>query len=217
MSASVYLGAGTTLSSSYYVRRFYSENENARTTTKRKQLSNSTLSNADAHALRQAVKSLGSFSYDDVNSTNIRNNVKAFVSTYNNLMSSAADSQDRKTIQNAKNIKNLTNEYADDLDKLGITVNADGTLEARTALLNTTSISKFEKLFSSDTDYMQRVNSFAKRIEQRGSTLYLEEQHALRLKSESAANAAANTKETVGVDLNSLLNNGIGSNINISL
>lgn len=43
MANTAYVGAGTTLGTSYYMRRFYAANADARTTTSRSNLSNSTL------------------------------------------------------------------------------------------------------------------------------------------------------------------------------
>ena len=117
MSNTAYVGAGTTLGTSYYMRRFYASNADARTTTSRSNLSNSTLT-----ALRRAVRSLGSFTYDDDNAANIRNNVSAFISTYNNILNSSGNSDDRTIKNTQKSLKNITAEYADQLDKIGITV-----------------------------------------------------------------------------------------------
>ena len=61
MANTAYVGAGTTLGTSYYMRRFYASNADARTTTSRSNLTNSTLTGADSHALRRAIRSLGSF------------------------------------------------------------------------------------------------------------------------------------------------------------
>lgn len=50
MANTAYVGAGTTLGTSYYMRRFYASNADARTTTSRSNLTNSTLTGADSHA-----------------------------------------------------------------------------------------------------------------------------------------------------------------------
>lgn len=42
MANTAYVGAGTTLGTSYYMRRFYASNADARTTTSRSNLTNST-------------------------------------------------------------------------------------------------------------------------------------------------------------------------------
>lgn len=135
MANTAYVGAGTTLGTSYYMRRFYAANADARTTTSRSNLSNSTLTGADSHALRRAIRSLGSFTYDDDNETNIKNNVSAFISTYNNMINSSGASDDRTMKNTQKSLKNLTAEYESQLDKIGITVKDNGTLESRSSLL----------------------------------------------------------------------------------
>ena len=128
MANTAYVGAGTTLGTSYYMRRFYAANADARTTTSRSNLSNSTLTGADSHALRRAIRSLGSFTYDDDNETNIKNNVSAFISTYNNMINSSGASDDRTMKNTQKSLKNLTAEYESQLDKIGITVKDNGTV-----------------------------------------------------------------------------------------
>lgn len=210
-----FAGTGVSLSSSYYKRRFYSDNADAKTSTSRKALSNSALSSADSHALRRAIKELGSFTYDDDNSTNIRNSVSAFIDTYNNLLESSGSSEDRRMQQINKSIKKLSSEYANDLDKIGITVNKDGTLKKRSDLFANADISKFEKLFSKDTDYMQRTLAYAKRVEKRSETLDIEEKRAALLKQQqqNESTLAATTFTTSSGTPAA----GVGNNINIVL
>lgn len=239
MSNTAYVGAGTTLGTSYYMRRFYASNADARTTTSRSNLSNSTLTGADAHALRRAVRSLGSFTYDDDNAANIRNNVSAFISTYNNMLNSSGNSDDRTIKNTQKSLKNITAEYADQLDKIGITVKDNGTLESRSSLFGSADISKFESLFSSDSEYMQRVNSYARRLENRSNILTqieyndaLAKRNARNQASSSVSTDNTNSADTgttatnalniasvtsVTADLNTLLNTGIGKNVNVIL
>ena len=238
MANTAYVGAGTTLGTSYYMRRFYAANADARTTTSRSNLSNSTLTGADSHALRRAIRSLGSFTYDDDNETNIKNNVSAFISTYNNMINSSGASDDRTMKNTQKSLKNLTAEYESQLDKIGITVKDNGTLESRSSLF----ISKFESLFSADSEYMQRVNSYARRLENRSNILTqieyndaLAKRNANKQTSPSVSDSttgktdSADTGSTavnalniasvtpVTADLNTLLNTGIGSNVNVIL
>ena len=220
MPLKTYSGTGTTLSAAYYLRRFYSANTDARTETSRSHLGSSTLSSADALALRKAVKALGSFTYDDDHDDNIRNSVAAFVSTYNHMLDSAAESGDRTLQKTAKSLKNLTDTYADELDKIGITVNSDGTLETRSSLFPSADISKFEELFSSDSEYMQRVSSYTRRLESRSSDLVQIEknQKLLREKEKNQTSTTAAAEIVANrIDLDTLANTGIGSHINISL
>ncbi|MDD6305580.1 MAG: hypothetical protein PUA75_01315 [Clostridiales bacterium] len=213
--STAYAGTGVSLSSSYYLRRFYSANTDAKTSASRKQYSNTALSNADARALRRAIKSLGSFTYDDDSSTNIRNSVSAFIDTYNNLLDSSGSSEDRRMQQTYKSMKKLTSEYADELDKIGITVSKDGTLKKRTDLFANADISKFEKLFSKDTDYMQRISAYTRRVQKRSETLDIEEKRAALLKQQqqNTSTLAATTFTTSS----GIPAAGTGNNVNVVL
>ena len=226
MANTAYVGAGTTLGTSYYMRRFYASNADARTTTSRSNLTNSTLTGADSHALRRAIRSLGSFTYDDDNETNIKNSV----------------SDDRTVKNTQKSLKNLTAEYESQLDKIGITVKGNGTLESRSSLFSSADISKFESLFSADSEYMQRVNSYARRLENRSNILtQIEYNDALAKRNANKQTSSSVSDSTTGktdsadtgstavnalniasvtpvtADLNTLLNTGIGSNVNVIL
>lgn len=213
--STAYAGTGVSLSSSYYLRRFYSANTDAKTSASRKQYSNTALSNADARALRRAIKSLGSFTYDDDNSTNIRNSVSAFIDTYNNLLDSSGSSEDRRMQQTYKSMKKLTSEYADELDKIGITVSKDGTLKKRTDLFANADISKFEKLFSKDTDYMQRISAYTRRVQKRSETLDIEEKRAALLKQQQQ-NTSTLTATTFTTS-SGIPAAGTGNNVNVVL
>ena len=62
-------GTGTSLSASYYLRNFYTANRNAVTSSKRKEMTGGTLSQADATALHRAAKKLRNFNYEDDSSS----------------------------------------------------------------------------------------------------------------------------------------------------
>ena len=222
---------------------FYAANADARTTTSRSNLSNSTLTGADSHALRRAIRSLGSFTYDDDNEINIKNSVSAFISTYNNMINSSGASDDRTVKNTQKNLKNLTAEYESQLDKIGITVKRQR--HARIAQFSfwvPRIFQKFESLFSSDSEYMQRVNSYARRFENRSSILtQIEYNDALAKRNANKQTSSSVSDSTTGktdsadtgstavnalniasvtpvtADLNTLLNTGIGSNVNVIL
>lgn len=225
MANTAYTGAGTTLSSNYYMRSFYVSNRDAQSSSSRKSISNTSLSFADGMALRRAIKSLGGSDFSETQDTSIRNSVLAYIQTYNHTLSSSSASSDYQITRDAKHLKSVTNEYADELDKIGITVNEDGTLTSRDALFKTASLSKFQALFSSDSDYMQRVSSYAKRIERRGEALELSEKNqkikeiAANKAADTTANTAAATAQIVAasMDLDTLLNTGIGKNVNVIL
>lgn len=221
-----YAGVGTSLSSNFYLRNFYSANRDARTSSKRSAMSSTELSLADSQALRRAVKQLGASNFDEkLDEKNIRNRVLAFIDTYNNTLSSAADSSDKTIERSAKQLKSLTKQHASELDKIGITVNENGTLESRLEYFEKADISKFKSLFSKDSEYMQRTLSYTKRMQRSSEALELSER-TQKLKKESEANNTPADSDTVtaaaqivsaSLDLDTLANTGIGKNINLSL
>lgn len=224
MPLAKYAGTGTTLSSNFYMRKFYTSNLDARTHAKRSAFNNSDLSMADGIALRRAVKKLGDFDYISDQDANIRNSVLAYISTYNNTLSSASDSTDRALNRAAKQLKSLTSEYASDLDKIGITVNEDGSLTSRESLFKSASLEKFKNLFSSNSTFMQRNATYGKRIEQRSRALSFSEQQQKLQQKEPSNNLASETTsaaitqflaESAGFE--QLLPDGVGHSINISL
>ena len=114
---------------------------------------------------------------------------------------------------------------------MGITVNDDGTLTRRDSLFSTASLSKFEKLFSKDSDFMQRTAACARKIERQSDNLILTEQTHKAQRAQGGAVSAANDAGITpaaaaaaqpmpagnGPDLDLLLNTGVGKNINLSL
>lgn len=226
MASNTYAGAGTSLSSNYYMRNYYISNRDARTASKRKSMDNHTLSLADGLALRRAVKRLGTSDFSDENEESIRNSAAAFIETYNNALSSTSVSSDSSLTRNMKQLKAITSEYSNELDKIGITVNSDGTMTKRDTLFTSASIDKFKDLFSSDSDFMQRTASCAKRIERRSEALGISDKNQLS-KERSASNTVnSNTVSepttatqifSQSVDLDTLLHTGIGQNVNLIL
>ena len=243
MSNTAYIGSGTTLSSKYYLRSFYRSNREAGTSSKRREFSGNQLALADGRALRQAVRRLTSSDFSDDQDANTRNSVLAYIQTYNNMLSSAGSSSDRTLERSAKQLKNITSEYSSELDKIGITVNDDGTLTSRTTLFESADLSKFKELFSADAAYMQRTSTYAKRFASRGEALVTSDNNLLMQKNCLRKNAAATGSSATdgtttsgatespddgtattaaqivsqSLDLDTLLNTGIGKNINIIL
>lgn len=207
MASNLYSGVGVNLTSDFYKRNFYISNRDAQTSSKRSSMDKNTLSYADGMALRQAVRQLGDFTFSEDEDANIRNSVLAYIDTYNNTLSSCGKSTDSTLTRNAKQLKALTKEYTNELDKIGITVNEDGTLTSRDSLFKTADLSKFKKIFSSDSTYMQRTSAYAKRIAQRSDELSLSEKNKAIRETKKAAETITDT----------LTETGIGQNVNISV
>ncbi len=163
----------------------------------------------------------------------------AYIQTYNNMLSSAGSSSDRTLERSAKQLKNITSEYTTEHDKNGIPINDHGTLTSRTTLFESADLSKFKELFSADAAYMQRTSTYAKRFASRGEALVTSDNNLLMQKKNAAATGSSATDGTTtsgatespddgtattaaqivsqSLDLDTLLNTGIGKNINIIL
>ncbi len=207
MSKEAFSGTGVNLSSSYFMRSFYADNRAAFAKDTRDDYTKTQLSKEDSRALRRAVKKLGNYSFDDNDSTNVRNNVKALIQTYNNLITSGGDSSDRDISRNTDKLESLVQEYADELDAIGITVNEDHSMTVREDLFANADIAKFEKLFSEESDFTQKLDQLAKRINRYSDEAILEEKHR----------AEAEAKKTKHISLEQLCNQGIGDRINYTL
>ena len=216
-------GTGVSLTISFYKRNFYSDNRNAATSAKRTSYSSTELANADASAIRRAVKKLRSFTFDEDNKTNIRNSVSAYVDTINNLMTSGKKTGDKQAERYLNSLSSLNSKYSDELDDIGITVNPDGTLTTRSTMFSSASISRFESLFSKDSDYMQKVDSYAKRLQKRTTLLRDTEIRQKNLKENAAGSTSTTsaTTEAAALVASALQleqsKNGIGTSINLYL
>ena len=216
-------GTGVSLTISFYKRNFYSDNRNAATSAKRTSYSSTELANADASAIRRAVKKLRSFTFDEDNKTNIRNSVSAYVDTINNLMTSGKKTGDKQAERYLNSLSSLNSKYSDELDDIGITVNPDGTLTTRSTMFSSASISRFESLFSKDSDYMQKVDSYAKRLQKRPTLLRDTEIRQKNLKENASGSTSTTsaTTEAAALVASALQleqsKNGIGTSINLYL
>lgn len=216
-------GTGVSLTISFYKRNFYSDNRNAATSAKRTSYSSTELANADASAIRRAVKKLRSFTFDEDNEINIRNSVSAYVDTINNLMASGKETGDKQAERYLNSLSSLNSKYSDELDDIGITVNPDGTLTTRSTMFSSASISRFESLFSKDSDYMQKVDSYAKRLQKRTTLLQDTEIRQKNLKENASGSTSTTsaTTEAAALVASALQleqsKNGIGTSINLYL
>ena len=161
------------LSESYYLRSFYKSNRDAATASKRSEMSNGKLSKADAEALRTAVRKLRNFDMEDDtdDGANIYASVSAFLETYNNAMESSGKSSDYSLNRYAKQLKNLAKEHADELKKIGVTVQSDGTLKKNDNLLKSADVSDIRKLFDDDAAFASKSSNYAKRINAKAADL----------------------------------------------
>lgn len=154
-----------TLRSLYGAYREYSKSSN------RENVDPQTLSKADSTALKRAIKKLQNSVYDektDLTDTSgkaleYRENLKAFIDTYNLTLESSNKHNDRSLKRAVKQMKELTEKYKNDLDSLGITYDSDGFMK----LNPSTSVEKtkpYEALFGPKADFMNDLGKIPNRI-----------------------------------------------------
>ncbi len=194
-------------------------NRDATKASSRKGISNTELSLADSEALRKAVKKLGSFEYSETDSKNAKNGVRAYVETYNNILSSASGSSDYEIKRYAKKLKSLTGQYEDELEKAGISIKKDSTLEVRDTYYDEMDASKLEKLFSRDANYMQKVSTYARRIQNRSEELDMTERQARAAAQKSAPDGSGATFSALaqGMEAGIAPDDTSGTHFNVSV
>ena len=128
-----------------------------------------TLSFADASALRNAVRKLQDYKFEDASEDQIQEKVTAFADAINNTLTSGAKYASNSTsVRNAVNkIKSLNSEYADQLKRIGITVAKDGTMSVYESAGKNYSKEKFAKFFDKDSEYLNNLYSAAQKITRR--------------------------------------------------
>ena len=146
------------------MRNYYSKNRNASRTILRSNIDDSLLVTADSDALSKISKALRNIEYSSDNGVGIYNNVKAFVDTYNNLSASSGSSVSYDITHPQKLLKSLVKSKADELEEIGISVSASGKLSLDKETLIKSSPSKLSKIFSSDSDFTQKIKYYSSKI-----------------------------------------------------
>lgn len=155
----------TSLTSAFYMRDFYKFNKEAMKSSTRKSYSTDEKSYEDSRALRRAAKRLGSYGFDGYENTDsVIATITAYVETYNNAITSASDSDDKDVQRKVKKLKDLTSNYADQLQNIGIKVEKDGTMTINESYLKDRSIDDLKKVFDPDNGFMDEVMSTSKKI-----------------------------------------------------
>ena len=171
MSISIGTSSGTSLSTNFYLRKYYSNNQNAAKSSKRKELSSAALAFEDSRALSRAANSLSKADFtskyqssdskkttkDEDIDDSTRASIEAFVETYNNVITSGKKSGSRETNRYIKQLKTLSKKHADELEDIGISINNDGTLKINDALLKTADKTKVKSLLSPEKEYSRNL------------------------------------------------------------
>lgn len=128
-----------------------------------------TLSFADSSALRNAIRNLQDYDFEEASDEQVQEKVKAFADALNNTLSSATKYGSSSTpVKNAvKTIKQLNSDYASELKKIGITVQKDGTMSVYESAGSNYSKERFSNFFDKDSEYLNNLYDAAKKITRR--------------------------------------------------
>ena len=154
------------VTNSLSLRLFYNHNATIAHGSSRKSQSTGTLSMADASALRNAIRRLQEYDFEDATEAQIQEKLKAFTDTMNNALSSASKygKGDTSVKNAAATIKRLNNEYASTMEKIGITIDKDGTMSLYDNAAKNYSAKKFNDFFTKDSKYLNDVYDAARKI-----------------------------------------------------
>lgn len=168
--------SATSLTSTFYLRKFYKDNKNAFKPATRKIYSSDEKSYEDSRALRRAAKQLSSYGYDsNDNKDNVTASIQAYADVYNNAVSSSADSSDHDVARYAKKLKQITAGHEDELKSLGITIEKDGTLSVNSDFLKNRDIEELKTAFGSESGFMKDIMSLSKKITSKTQTALYEQ------------------------------------------
>lgn len=193
----------------FLLRGFYSSNRYARKSYNRASISSPELASVDSEALKKISENLRRLDYestDSSNGENIFNNVKAFVETYNNLITSSDACDSDKLDRTLKKLKNYVKDKKSDLEEIGITYTSSGKLTLDENDLKSSSLKKVKRLFSDDNDFTSTVADFSKKLFRISKTVIIE---AARQNNNDNSNASANPFSNLVQTVNQMDANGI--------
>lgn len=158
------------VTNNHYLRVIYTGNTDVIKKADRANASSSKLTQADSTALRKAIARLADFDMDDVadddesKKTSFYNTAKAFSDAYNYTLESGSGSQNESISKLTKQMKQLSEKYADKMSDYGITFDDKGYMSVKNSAINNISTSKYKELIGKDSDYAKELSSLAKKI-----------------------------------------------------
>ena len=159
------VSSATSLTNTYYLRNFYSNNRAAFATSTRRNYSSVELSYEDSLALHNAARRLQKYSYDsNENGSNIYSSIVATVDTYNNAMNSGKENGSQTVTRYTKQLKALSSKYSKELKAIGITVNSDGSLKANENLIKSSSLDDIKAAFGKDSGFTKQLERISKKM-----------------------------------------------------
>lgn len=90
--------------------------------------------------------------------------VKDFVDSYNDLLGSAGKAANSSTQRALSSMMNLTSAYANQLEKIGITINKDNTLSIDEDVFNKADMRTVKSIFNGSSSYAANIGGYASSI-----------------------------------------------------
>ena len=148
-------GGYTKLCKAYYAK----EAENSKTDTK-----TDTEVAEEAVSLKKKASTLSNMDYTEENKSKIASGVKDFVDSYNDLISSASNSDSTSVSNTAKHLSMYTKANETMLNRVGITIGSDNKLSVNSDTLNKANVADLKNLFKGSTSFIGRTSSYATSI-----------------------------------------------------
>ena len=157
------------VSNTLSLRIFYNSYSSVAKGSTRNSATKGTLSFADSSAMRNAIRKLQDYNFEESSDEQVQEKLKAFADTINNTLESGGKySTESSAVKHAvSNIKNLNSQYASELKQIGITVEKDGSLSVYESAGKNYNKKKFDKFFDKDSEYLNSLYDAAKKINRR--------------------------------------------------
>ena len=173
--------ANYSVTSSVFLRDFYSKNRQFASKTNREEATEKQLSTADSLALKKAIRALEDYDYgdgstDDTDAENIKfyKTLKAFADTYNYSLDSSTSSSSKDIKKLGKKMQEFASKYEDELGDLGITFSSKGYMEVSASAVDNISKYNYGKTFSSTSstksDFLSELNTLTQKVYRRIDT-----------------------------------------------
>ena len=148
----------------FYLRTAYSKNRYDRKSEYRSSMTSESLVTADADAMKKLTKKLRSLDYDADHATEIFQNTKAFIDTYNNLLGSSETAGSSSIQSLKKQLAKMTKNEKEDLSSIGIELKSNGELKIDADKFLECKPSKIATVLSSDSSFTKSIQTYASRI-----------------------------------------------------
>lgn len=180
----------------YYIRNAYTKNRNAIKADYRGSQPTPTIMSADADAVRRMAEKLRGLEYDSDHGTDVLQNAKAFIESYNNLIDSTGASDSSSISHLQKQLSKLVKDGKEELASIGIEIKSNGKLSLDEKVFAESRPAKIERILSGEGTFSESVRSIAKKIYRTSNQLPI-----YTLQGQKTDPAAQNSGKLIDVSL----------------